>query len=147
MVFEIGAPSSSFNLVLVVLAAVALLPALFLGWVALTSKDLAVVLEPEGLRIDAPLYGRTIAYDALDLDRTRVERLTDDSPLRPKIRTNGIALPGYRVGWYRLHSDEKALLALTKSERAVYVPTRQGYALLLGPQDPERLVEELRARR
>jgi hypothetical protein len=57
----------------------------------------------------------------------------------------GTAFPSYRAGWFRLRNGEKALLYLTDSRRAVYVPTTRGYSLLFSPQQPERFVERLRA--
>jgi hypothetical protein len=42
-----------------------------------------------------------------------------------------------------LKDREKALLVLTGSKRAVYVPTTQGYALLLSPKRPAEFLAAL----
>jgi hypothetical protein len=57
----------------------------------------------------------------------------------------GTAYPGYRAGWFRLRNGEKALVYLTETNRTVYVPTRNGYSVMLTPQQPERFLERLRA--
>jgi hypothetical protein len=61
------------------------------------------------------------------------------------VRTLGTGLPGYKAGWFRLGNGEKALVYLTDLERAVYVPTRAGYSLLLSPADPQAFLNALAA--
>lgn len=65
---------------------------------------------------------------------------------KPASRTMGTGLPGYAAGGFRLGNGEKALLYLTDRTRAVYVPTHDGYSVLLNPHDPERMADELRDR-
>jgi hypothetical protein len=98
-----------------------------------------------GLRLRGDLYGRTIPASALRGGATRIVDLATTHDLQPRWRTMGTAFPSYRAGWFRLRNGEKALLYLTDSRRAVYVPTTRGYSLLLSPQQPERFVERLRA--
>ena len=54
------------------------------------------------------------------------------------------AVRGYAGGWWRLASGEKSLLYLTAPDRVAYVPTTEGFSLLLSVSDPERFVEQLR---
>ena len=55
-----------------------------------------------------------------------------------------MGLPGLAAGWYRLNGGEKALVFVTDKARAVYVPTRLGYALVVSPADPDGFLEALR---
>jgi hypothetical protein len=64
--------------------------------------------------------------------------------LRPKWRTLGTGLPGYQAGWFRLRDGQKALVYLTDRSRAVYVPTTEGYGLLLSPEYPDRFLAALK---
>lgn len=100
-------------------------------------------LSPEGLRLRGDLWGRTIARQ--DLVASEARRLDfDRSPdLRPTRRTMGTAMPGYQSGWFRLRNGERALVYLTDRTRAVYVPTRSGYSLLLSPSDPDAFVSAM----
>ena len=66
--------------------------------------------------------------------------------LLPARRTMGTGLPGYQSGWFRLKNGEKALLYLTDRTKAVYVPTTEGYGLLLSPDDPDGFLGALAAR-
>src|SRR4051794_15967401 len=100
-------------------------------------------LSPAGLRLRGDLYGRMIPASSLRGSEAR--RLTEtDTGLIPTVRRFGTAMPGYQSGWFRLRDGEKALLYLTDRTRAVYVPTRSGYSLLLSVTDPDRFLARLR---
>jgi hypothetical protein len=101
---------------------------------------------PEGLRIRGSLYGRTIPAAQLALEKARVVDLNSVPELQPKWRTNGVGLPGYSAGWFRLRNGEKALVFLTNRRRALYIPTTAGYSLLISPDDPDALMNEMRAK-
>ena len=64
--------------------------------------------------------------------------------LRPRWRTNGVAIPGYQSGWFKLRNGERALLFVRDKRRVVYVPTSEGYSLLVSVDEPERVAAQLR---
>lgn len=101
-------------------------------------------LSPASLTIRGDLWGRTIPSSHLRGAAARVVDLRCDPALAPRRRTAGTALPGYRSGWFRLANGEKALLYLTAIDRAVFVPTTEGFSLLLSVNDPDRFVAHLR---
>lgn len=120
-----------------------------LGLLVLTaygSQRARVELDAAGLRFHGDAYGRMIPWSAINGTQARLVDLTHEPALRPTSRRLGTAVPGYRAGWFRLASGERALLYLTDSHRAVYLPTTLGYAVLLSPQTPERFLAELRRR-
>jgi len=124
--------------VLLILLAVGALAGLTL-WGARASR---FELTGEGLRLRGDLYGRLIPREQLDVSGAR--RLgPGDAALLPKRRTLGTGLPGYQAGWFRLGSGENALVYLTDRSRAVYVPTRAGYSVLLSPADPDAFLGAL----
>jgi hypothetical protein len=99
-------------------------------------------VSQEGLRIRG-LYGRLIRRDAMDLKQARAVDLTKDASYRALLRTNGIGMPGYSEGWFKLERGEKALVFLTDRTRAVAIPTNLGYCVLFSPADPEGLLAAL----
>lgn len=109
------------------------------------SKNARFEVRDTTLTLYGDMYGRTIPRDALKLEQARIVNLGHERRLAPVRRTMGTALPGYRAGWFRLADGEKALLYVTDDSRVVYLPTTQGYALLLSPKDPEGLLSSLRA--
>ena len=66
-----------------------------------------------------------------------------DSELKPARRTNGIGLPGYSEGWFKLANGERALLFVSDKVNVVYIPTREGYSVLLSTANHEEFLESL----
>lgn len=108
----------------------ALLGLAFAGtWFGLQRR--ALILTDTELIVRAGFYGRTLPRSSLRPDSALELSLTDRRDLAPRWRTNGIALPGFRAGWFRLRNNEKALLLLTDPFHVTYLPTSEGYALVV----------------
>jgi hypothetical protein len=101
-------------------------------------------VSPAGLRLRGDFYGRLIPPSALDLRDARVVDLHAEPALTPVIRLVGTSIGGYQAGWFRLRNGTKALLYVTDRSRVAYVPTNQGYAVLLSAADPNALLASLR---
>ena len=71
--------------------------------------------------------------------------LAAEPALQLRRRTNGLALPGVRLGWFRLASDERALVFIARGETVLYVPTSDGFPVLLETPDAAGLLAALRA--
>ncbi len=115
-------------------------------YIAISLNAVSFEFTPGGLRIKAPLYGRLIPLSALHVDRAQLVDLSQNQSLKPSWRRNGIGLPGYGAGWFTLNNKEKALLFLTTRSDVVYIPTSNGYSLLLSIKDPQEFVNELKRR-
>lgn len=103
-------------------------------------------VSDSALRLRGDVYGRTIPFEKIDADRVRMVNLQLEPSLKPVSRTMGTGLPGYAAGWFRLGNGEKALLYLTDRTKAVYIPTHDGYSVLLSAHDPDGMAVELRER-
>jgi len=117
-----------------------------LGWVAWSVNHSRAEVSPTGLRLVGDLWGRTIPLERLRIERARVVDLRAEPDLQPAKRTAGTGLGGFTAGWFRLRSGEKALIYLTDWARVVYVPTRDGYSVLLSSHEPDRLLSALQGR-
>ena len=120
--------------------------ALLLGFLAWSARHSRVTVRPDSIALFGDLWGRSIPKTALDLERARVIDLGAEPGLAPRARTMGTGLPGYAAGWFGLANGEKALVYLTAHDRVVYVPTRDGYSLLLSVERPEEFLTSLGAR-
>jgi len=103
-----------------------------------------IVLDDDGLAIATTFYSRKLGWGELQLQQARVVDLDEHTGLKPVLKTNGTALPGFRSGWFRLRNLGKALVATAGGSRVVYLPTTQGYDLLLQPRQPQALLARLR---
>lgn len=140
------APASSRSfwfflpIAIILLAAAAMLVMTMLG-----PTRARVELSPAGIAFRGDIYGRRLIPAAeLRGGLARIVDLDREPGLAPRWRTFGTGLPGYRAGWFRLRNGEKALVLLTDTHRAVYVPTALGYALLVSPAEPDRFLAAIR---
>ncbi len=115
-----------------------------MAYLAWSTRNSRAEVGPEGLRLRGDVWGRTIPREVMRLDEARVVDLSIERGLQPRRRTMGTALGGYSAGWFRLRNNEKALIYVTDRRRVVYIPTREGYSLLLSSFEPERLLSALK---
>lgn len=131
--------------VLIFLVVVVVVVAVALGGALRASQSAVFEVSPEGLRLRGELlYRKWIPAGSLRGQAARVVDLARERDLAPRGRTFGTGLPGYGGGWFRLQGGEKALIYVTTRERVVYIPTTEGYSVLLSVDDPERMVARLR---
>jgi hypothetical protein len=116
--------------------------ALFI-YIGYSSRNMQFTINDKGLRISPGLYGRFIPREAIKAGGVRVLNLTIDSEYSPKWRTNGVGLPGYSAGWFKLNNGEKSLVFLTERNRVVYVPTTENYSVLLSVREAEEFAGAL----
>jgi hypothetical protein len=112
---------------------------------AYSSRHTVFEIRPDGLEIKGTLYGRTIPASSLIPEQAKVVDLSRDRDYRLSWRTNGAGLPGYAAGWFRTKGKQKVLAFVTDQRRTVYVPTRDGYAVLLSVAEPGEFISQLRA--
>ncbi len=113
------------------------------SYIAYSSKTVQFEISEEGLNIRGGFYQRLIPAESIIIEKSKQIDIGKESPYKPILRTNGIGLPGYASGWFKLRNGEKALLFITNPSRVVYIATREGYSVLLSVQDTERFLQLL----
>lgn len=98
-------------------------------------------VTPAGVRIDGMLFRESIPRAELQLDQARIVDLDQEPGLRPGLKLYGAGLPSYHAGRFRLRDHQKAVVAIGRSNLAVYIPTTRGRAVLIGPDDPAGFLE------
>jgi hypothetical protein len=116
----------------------------FLGGYPLwAARRMRVEVGAEGLRLHYPLAGRSrrlIPWSSLRIDEARLARYPEDWRLTPLLN-----IPGW-IGRNRLSNLEKALVFLTDgSAPFVYLPTTEGYSLLLQVESADEFLSALGA--
>lgn len=130
-------PASSAPLLFI--AAISLILILLLGVfarVGYSTRNTKFEISDQGLRINGGIYGRFIPKEDITAGQIQTINLTTYPEYQPSFRTNGIGLPGYAEGWFRLKNKEKALLFVTDRSNIVYIPTNRGYSVLLSVRNP-----------
>jgi hypothetical protein len=113
-------------------------------FISYSARHASFTVTDDALRIRASFYGRTIPRSDIVAEGVKVIDLNVDSEYMPRIRTNGIGLPGYAEGWFKLADKEKALLFVTDRSRVVYIPTTGNYSVLLSVRQAEEFADVLR---
>jgi hypothetical protein len=118
--------------------------ALLFAYLAATIGKASFEISSEGLRLRGDLYGRLIPAQSLLVEQAQIINLHHDPAHQLARRTAGTSVAGHQAGWFRLKNGEKALVYLTDRTAVLYVPTRQGYSILLSTPQPEALLTALR---
>lgn len=115
-----------------------------LAYFLIAGSRAVVVVGGDAVRLRIPVYGRSIPWASINRAATRVITFGSSPQLKPRVRTNGMSVPGYHVGWFRLANGSRALAALTAMDRdVVYVSLVDGTAVLLSVRDPKAFMARL----
>lgn len=142
-IFAITPASTKPLWVLAVICVILAVVLFALAYTAYSSRHSRVELDQNRIRLVGDFWGREIPIRQLKVSDARILDLTGNTAYAPARRTLGTGLPGYASGWFRLRNGEKALVYLTKRQSVVYIPTSEGFSLLLSVESPERFLEKL----
>lgn len=145
MEIQLSPASPSATYILMILAAVLLATAVVIAYVVWLSARGTLHLGAGGVDLQVPFYGRHIDLNELDLSAAVAVEDVRASPFTPSVRTNGVGLPGYQVGWFRLSNGDSGLVALGAGSKAIAVPVRSGFVLVVGVDAPSEALAALRS--
>ena len=113
------------------------------GWFLYWSKHTRFQIQNSEIHFDAGLYSKSISLQDIDVSSMGLLDYEQAPALKPRVRINGIGLPGYKSGWYRLANEEKALLYVTDESKMLAFKTLEGYWVFMSVMDPTSFVEQL----
>ena len=97
------------------------------------------------LRVEATFYTRESALAEFRLDAARVVDLRERTELRPLLKTNGYAMPGFHAGHFRLRDwQQRAFCLITDASKVVVLPHADGRVWLLSFEHPQAVLDILR---
>ncbi len=108
------------------------------------SRGATFEVSSEGLRLKGDLWGRTIPRKSLDPANALVLDLNKNLEYKTTWKTCGSNYPGYKSGWFRIKKGGKALVYLTDETKVAYIPTHEGYSVMLSTPKPQRLIDALK---
>ncbi len=114
------------------------------GFFFYSSRKTSFELSPEGLRVKGTMYARTIPSSSVKITEVRALDLSREKDYHVRWKTNGLALPDYLLGWFRLRNRTKALMFVTDRHHVVYIPTSDGFSVLLSVSEPEKFERALK---
>ena len=130
-------------------------PLLVLAGQALVAATVLLVLLPlwrrrvafdgRRLRVESTYYTREAPIAEFDLDGARVVDLRERTELRPLLKSNGYALPGFHSGHFRLRDwKRRAFCLVTDPSKVLALPQADGRVWLLSFEHPEAVLDILR---
>jgi len=102
-------------------------------------------VDAGGLEVATTFYRRRLRWEQLRLDAARVVDIDERTELKPMLKSNGVAMPGFHSGWFRSRGFNRLLVASAGGKRLLWVPTHEGYDLLLQPRKPAVALERMKA--
>ncbi|SBV35216.1 conserved exported hypothetical protein [uncultured Stenotrophomonas sp.] len=96
------------------------------------------------LEVVSTFYRKCVDVSGLRLEQARVVDLAEHHEYRPGFKTNGFGMPGFQSGHFRMRGGAKAFCLLTDRSRVLVLPLRDGSMLLLSPEQPRALLDELK---
>lgn len=107
-----------------------------------------VTLEGDSLVVSGALvFTRKTKIQDLVLDKARILDLDEHTEFRPMLQLGGFSLPGFNTGHYLLRNRNRAFCLLTSSQHVLLLPQRDGKCILVSPDQPQALLDALRAAR
>lgn len=103
-----------------------------------------VAFDGRRLRVKATYYTREAPMSDFRLEEARVVDLRERTELRPFVKTNGAALPGFYAGHFRLRElHRKAFCLVTDPSRVLALPHADGSVWLLSFEHPQAVLDTL----
>jgi len=137
--FTIPVPSSVWWVIGVLIAVFIVVLVL----VVLPIVKFTVTLTSEHLTAYSPVMIKVTVRKS-DVVGIKVVNLSEHPELKPTIRTFGVGLPGYKLGWFKLANGARAFLAVTSSSKAVVMELKDGTYVIITPKDLSEFLTALK---
>lgn len=100
--------------------------------------------DGQRLRVKATWYTRESPLSEFALDQARVVDLREHTEFKPRLKTNGYALPGLQAGHFWLKDRRRAFCLLSDISRVLVLPHADGRLWLLSLEHPQAVLDILR---
>ena len=105
-------------------------------------KHTTISIKNNEVIIKTFLYGRKIQIEDILINEIQTINLKQNNEYNVSIRTNGIGLPNFHLGWMKLKNGKKALVYLTNKENVLLMPTKN-FVVLFSMQKTEEFIKKL----
>lgn len=114
-----------------------------LGIFILTSKSTGSIKVTEDSLTLKAILSKTQVIETREIKRAWVKDLKDND-WRPISRSSGTSLGNLRTGWFRLQNGLKAFCIL-QGERALFIEMKKGDVYLIGLEDFEPFIKQVKS--
>lgn len=123
------------------------------GWLVLPLVGIALTLayrrrelrlDPQQLTIAATLYTWHIPLSSMWIERARIVNFAENPDFKPGMKSSGFHFPGFRAGRFHTKDGGKGFCLITDDSRVLVIPLRDGNSVLISPEQPRALLDELK---
>ena len=123
------------------------------GWLVLPLVGIALTvtyrrrelrLDPQQLTIAATLYTRRVPLSSMWIERARIVNFAENPDFKPGMKSSGFQFPGFRAGRFHMKDGGKGFCLITDDSRVLVIPLRDGNSVLVSPEQPRALLDELK---
>ncbi|MDR1363435.1 MAG: PH domain-containing protein [Spirochaetaceae bacterium] len=125
-------------LIIILVGLIILLPAVFYSM-----RNTSLSLTNKEIIIKSAIYGKKIPLKNVIIDGIKKINMNEDNEYNISIRTNGIGLPNFKLGWMRLKNGKKALVYLTDRNSVVLIPTNE-YLILFSMENIDEFIQKIK---
>ncbi|MCL2805079.1 MAG: PH domain-containing protein [Treponema sp.] len=127
--------------VIILIILVMVLIGLIIGYLY-SMKHTGILIKNNDVIIKTFLYSRKIPISDILINDIQTINLNQNNEYNVLIRTNGIGLPNFYLGWMKLKNGKRALVYLTNKENVLLMPTRD-FVVLFSMQNSEEFIRKI----
>ena len=142
--FETITQTKSNVYILPMIIITVIMSSLFIG-IVFAAKNTSISINDREIVINSFIYGRKIPIENVLTNEIKTINLRIDKEYGVKIRTNGIALPGFCSGWMRLKNGKKALVFLTDTQNVLLMPTKD-FIVMFSMKERDEFIDKIKSR-
>lgn len=101
-----------------------------------------MTLSKDSIKIKSGFYSRQVDLEKIDFDGIKIVDLRKDIDYGLSLRTNGISLFSYHLGYYNLKNSGKAFVVLGRPS-AIYISTKDDIAFLVSNNELEKTLKQI----
>ena len=139
--FETITQPKGFLNILPIIILVLILLGLLIG-ILFSIKYTSISIKNNEIIIKTFLYGRKIPINDVLINEIQTINLNQNKDYSISIRTNGIGLPNFHIGWMRLNNGKRALVYLTNRENVLLMPTKD-FVVLFSMERTEEFINRI----
>ena len=103
-----------------------------------------ISVQGKQLEVVSTFYRKRVNVADIRLEQARVVDLAEHHEYRPGFKTNGFGMPGFQSGHFHMRGGGKGFCLLTDHSRVLVLPLRDGSLLLISPEQPRVLLDDLK---
>ncbi len=137
MIFKMTRPEASSTSLIVLVCVLLICFCIFFVMLSFSAQSYHLEVKDGMLNIQSIFYNTHIGLDKIDIKNIR---MVNYDALEISSRSNGIGLPGLKIGWFQ-GIGKKYKLYVTDKENVLLIPTYEKYNILFSTTQGKKIID------